>query len=685
MATRRRPPRSRTSVRAKADAAARPRTIGWHTWLPAVVLVAAAAWAYSTSFSGAFVHDDTEAIAGNPHITSLWPIGRALSAPRDTTVAGRPVASLSLALNEALAPAGSRGVWTRNPALPRSQDPFYRHVWGYHAFNLAVHTLTALVLFGVVRRTLLTPPLRDRFGRAATPLALAIALVWVVHPLQTESVTYIVQRVESLMGLFYLTTVYCAIRVLDDGPRRRWWMTGAVAACALGMGAKEVMVSAPVFVALWIWICRPDVRTIGPATRPLLIGLASTWLLLAFLVASSARSESVGFGIGGWTWWSYLRTQAEVIVHYLRLAIVPWPQVFAYVWLPAESWIAAAPELAALTALALATLLAIAKRRPIGLLGAWFFLILAPTSSVVPIVTEVAAEHRMYLPVAGVIALVILGVYRLAARRAVRHATPAAGLTRHAPAAVAALAVLAVVIVYGNLTRARNLIYASSATLTADTVKHRPQNAEARLAHAVDLLRAQRFADAERHLRAALALPLPPGRSTVPTSHMHMYLGSALAGQGKTDEGVGHFERALALNPNLKEVHGLIGETLLGQGRVREAAASFERAVASLPNVPPVLTRAAWLLATATDDTVRNGMKAVQYAERAVHITRGQDVVALDTLAAAYAETGRFAEAVATAQAALIQARTSGQTSFIRELEQHAARFRAGRPVRDGR
>ena len=82
----------------------------------------------------------------------------------------------------------------------------------YHVTNLAIHVLAGLALFGVVRRTLLLPRLRDRFGRASVPLALAVALLWAVHPLQTESVTYIVQRYESMMGLFYLVAVYGLIR-----------------------------------------------------------------------------------------------------------------------------------------------------------------------------------------------------------------------------------------------------------------------------------------------------------------------------------------------------------------------------------------------------------------------------------------------------------------------------------------
>src|SRR5581483_6673180 len=103
----------------------------------------------------------------------------------------RPVVLLSFALNH--------GVWGNA-------------VWSYHAVNLAVHLIAALALYGIVRRTLLLEPFRPRFEQSAPWLALVSALVWAVHPLQTESVTYIVHRYESMMGMFYLLTLYGVIR-----------------------------------------------------------------------------------------------------------------------------------------------------------------------------------------------------------------------------------------------------------------------------------------------------------------------------------------------------------------------------------------------------------------------------------------------------------------------------------------
>ncbi|HSY54782.1 MAG TPA: hypothetical protein VK785_10065, partial [Opitutaceae bacterium] len=146
------------------------------------------------------------------------------------------------------------------------------NVRGYHWFNLLIHTLAGLTLFGIVRRTLLRqgyggqalvrPALSGRFGADAVPLALAVAVIWVVHPIQTEAVTYVSQRAESLMGLFYLLTVYCFIRGASATGERRdsqvirplsscLWLLASVLSCFLGTLSKETIVTAPVMVLLY--------------------------------------------------------------------------------------------------------------------------------------------------------------------------------------------------------------------------------------------------------------------------------------------------------------------------------------------------------------------------------------------------------------------------------------------------
>ncbi|MDE3085046.1 MAG: hypothetical protein KGJ37_07530, partial [Verrucomicrobiota bacterium] len=200
--------------------------------------------AYANSFHGPFIFDDPLCILHNKTIRSLL---TGLFPPTGTglTVSGRPMVNLSLAVNYALSGTEVRG---------------------YHITNLCIHIMATLALFGLVRRTLQQPRSAGRYSKnSATALACAIALIWGLHPLQTESVTYVIQRAESLAALFYLLTLYCFVRYSDRqeamGERREaegrndlasgFWLLTSVLCCLIGMASKETMVSAPIIVFLY--------------------------------------------------------------------------------------------------------------------------------------------------------------------------------------------------------------------------------------------------------------------------------------------------------------------------------------------------------------------------------------------------------------------------------------------------
>ena len=124
-------------------------------------------------------------------------------------------------------------------------------------------------------------------------------------------------------------------------PRRGLWTAACITACALGMGSKESMVAAPIVVALWDWVFAERTEAVArvPARWSLYLGLAATWVGLAALMMAYPRSHSVGFGFAEWPWWRYLMTQALVVVHYFRLALVPSPLVLDYGWPPASSFL----------------------------------------------------------------------------------------------------------------------------------------------------------------------------------------------------------------------------------------------------------------------------------------------------------------------------------------------------------
>jgi tetratricopeptide (TPR) repeat protein len=521
----------------------------------AVLFLAAAAAAWWNSFDGPFILDDVPAIVRNPTLRQLWPPGPVLATPGEgLTVSGRPLLNLSLALN-----------WTAGGASVR----------GYHAVNLAIHALAALALFGVARRTLQTAPLAPRFAAGATAVALSLAGLWLLHPLQTESVTYVVQRAESLAGLFLLLTLYAAIRGAGSSVSGRWSVL-AVAACLLGMATKEVMFAAPILVLLHDRTFTAGSFRAALRRRPrLYAGLAATWLLLGWLVwREGGRSGTAGFATGISSW-HYLLTQCEAIVHYLKLAFWPSPLVLDYgvalVTSPAAVW----PQLLLLLALFLATLFAIARRSAWGFLGAAFFLLLAPSSSVLPIATQTVAEHRMYLPLAAVIAAAVsLGWIAWGRRSLVL-------------CAVAAVAL-------GALTARRNTDYQSAVAIWRDTATKRPANARAHQELALALFGAGRLEEALPEF--AIALRLQPGYPTGRFNH-----GLALAAAGRHAEAAAEFAEAIRLKPGMSEAHLGLGNELANLGHFAEAVPHLQKAVA----LNPTLALARQNLARALDSAGR--------------------------------------------------------------------------------
>ncbi len=524
-----------------------PRARRWPVWLAAAVIAAGILSAYHNSFSGPFVFDDEPAILDNPTIRHLWPIWRAFSPPAGLTVTGRPLASLTLVLNYALS----------------GTDP-----WSYHALNVLIHLLAALTLFGVVRRTLLG--LRGEVlpagGRAraggpqpdATLLALAIALLWGLHPLQTEAVTYVVQRVESLMGLFFLLTLYCFIRSLD-APRPRRWQAAAVAACFLGAATKEVIALAPVLVFLYdrTFVAGSFAGAWRQRWR-LHLSLAASWVALALCIASTGwnRNGSSGFDIGVYPW-AYWLTQFEAVARYLWLSFWPHPLVFEYGTLWEDGFAAILPCAIVVGPLALATLFALWRRPVAGFLGGWFFGILAPTS-IMPGRIQMIVEHRMYLSLAALIALVAAAVAGRFGRR---------GL----------VALFALAAGLGCLTASRNAVYHDARTLWTDTVARRPGNDRAQNNLANALVDDGEITAAIAHYQTALRL-----KPDYPEAHNN--LGNALLKTGRVAESIVECQAALKLEPQYAKAHNNLGNALLEAGRTQEAIEHYQTALRIRPD-----------------------------------------------------------------------------------------------------
>ena len=331
------------------------------------------------------------------------------------------------------------------------------HAAAFRAVNIGIHIACALLLHGLVLTVLRSPRLRAQWAGRAAWFAAAVALVWVLHPLHTQSVGYISQRYECLMALFFLLTLYCFARALS-APRPRPWVDGALVACALGMTAKEVMVAAPPLLLLFDWTFGGG--RVRDRWRWHLAFFATEGILCVLWLGTMAGVLAVGAQVVSEVSPArYLATQMQIILHYVRLAFWPYPLCFDYAWEPVAGMGEVLLPGALVAGLGVLSVAALLRRRPAGFLGAAFFAILAPTSSALP-VPDMAAEHRMYLPLAAVAVAAVGLAYNILHRVEIRF-----HLSALCASGVRGVALLAGCCLLGTLTVQRNRDYRDEVAL----------------------------------------------------------------------------------------------------------------------------------------------------------------------------------------------------------------------------
>jgi tetratricopeptide (TPR) repeat protein len=527
--------------------------------LPQVAIVFAGLITYSNTLHNPFVLDDLGSVVRNPGITQLWSWDTVMPMA-DMPTSGRPLVNLSLAINYAMGGLDVRG---------------------YHAVNIGLHVLCGLLLFALARRLV------------SVGMATAIALLWTVHPLNSEVVNYITQRTESMMAACLLLTLYASS---VQGPARSRWQIVAVLACAAGMACKETMVVAPLAVLLYDAVYMSGSAAAAIRARPGFYAcLLATWVPLAALVATGGQDITGGFTFARPQVWPYFIYQGVMITEYLRLALWPSSLVAYYGWTPAVTLAHVWPAFTFVTALFLATLVALWKRPRVGALGAWVFLTLGPMSSVLPIVAEVGAERRMYLPLMSIVALVVLGAAWVWERR---------GAAGSRAGAVPVAAVTIVAIALGATTVARNREFSSGLVL-AETILAR-----------------------------------------WPTPNAHQLVGSELAAVGRNDEAIAHLREAAPAFPMARYY---LGEVLLRMGRAGEAIPALE---SFLPEAPPNNVRNTHLLLAQAYGAMNQPARAIDHLKAVVALAPGEAAVHA-LLADALSGGQAFAEAIPHYQAFL--------------------------------
>ncbi len=526
-----------------------------------LLFACALAWlAYADTLHSQFQFDDEHAIVTNTRIKNLRSFLQADIADMYLT-AQRPITDLTFALNY------------RTARL----EPFW-----YHVTNLVLHLATALLVYFVTRRAA-----RDAGSAAPEAIAVAVAGLFALHPLQTQAVTYIVQRAECLASLLYLLAFLLLLKAEERrGLTRAAAYGGALVAFLLGLGTKIIVITMPAAYLLYqLWFPRRHGQLNDPRGWSLfqrlvaLAPFAAAGLAFSFVTFVGMRDfPSVGFSVPGVDVFSYFLTQPRVVLTYLRLLFWPAGQNLDYDFRLSR----AIAELDTLGALLLVVMIlgvagglawwskrivkgeaaAAARLSSFGLF--WFFLVLSPTSSFIP-VADVIVEHRLYLAswgiLVGVCAWVAAALHRL---------TPARAVVVGVAVTLFAWAVLT------GLTWERNKVWRTKETLWRDVVAKSPNRARSHMNLGFALSLEGRREEAVREYRAALAL----GDRSLVRSQTLRNLGVSLFELGRLDEAIAVFRQALALFPMDPDLLNNLAICLMDKGALDESASAAARAVA---------------------------------------------------------------------------------------------------------
>lgn len=544
--------------------AARRRRLGLGLILLAVI------GAYSGSLHGDFQFDDETSIVSNALVRE----------------------SGSVALDQAATP------WFSSRWVTQLTFRVTHRLWGldvvpYHATNLLIH-LGVVVL--VYRFSV------EVYGRAGRrdggALALVVTGLFGLHPLQTQAVSYLSQRAEALAALFYLAGLLCLARALACASpwRRASYLLATGLAFVLGLGAKEVAITLPIAGLMYVWCIERRGGRVPAATKGR-IGLNALFAVLAVapggylalrVARGLAQGQDVGFGIAGVTPWEYLLTQSRVLLTYLRFAVWPLGQNLDRDFALSRTLLEPATLV---SCLAVASVLGggvagclWARRQGDGE-GAsavrvaafglcWFFVTLAPTSSVVP-VRDVIVEHRMYLALWGVLSALAVAVSALHARAP----WPAGHGARRAVAA----GIVVLMAVAAAMTHARNTVWASKEALWSDVVRKSPGKSRPHLNYGHALAQRGDFAGALMEFQRALELS--GDRATDPAS-IHNDMAISFLELKRLEEAEASARRALQARPQHGGANNTMGEILYARQDYRAALGYFLRAVALDPYAP---------------------------------------------------------------------------------------------------
>lgn len=503
---------------------------------------------YSNALNGPFILDDIFHIPKNPHIRlekltfgGLW--GAAFNSPSPR----RPLANASFAVNYRL---------------------HQNHVFGYHLVNVLIHIAAGTALYFLLKTTLHISALPAKV-RLARWIPLFAASLWMVHPLQTQSVSYIVQRMNSLAALFFVLTLLLYARArLAQNPRLRAGLYAVCLICSLlALGSKENAALLPFFVVLYEWYFFQDLSRIWLARRWWVVaGMFSLFAAAALLFLGPHPVERIlaDYNARDFNLSQRVLTQFPVVVHYISLLMLPLPARLNLDHDFPLSHSLTEPAGTLLSALLIFGLLVLAVRtarrqRFISFCILWFFGNLVVESSVIGL--EIIFEHRVYLPSMFFCAALFVLVFRYVK-----------------PDRLAMLAVCAAVAVCSAATYQRNSLWSDEISLLQDCVSKSPGKTRARNNLGLALYKKGRIDASIEQFREVLRIEPEHAKA-------HNNLGLALEKAGRIEEALKHYREALRINPKYADAHSNLGLALAGLGRTEAAIDRFEKALRIYPDL----------------------------------------------------------------------------------------------------
>jgi len=566
---------------------------------------------YSNTLQAPFVFDDRLHIPENRQIklTNLDFQGLYDSAFK-SPLSNRPVANISFALN------------------------YYfggYDVTGYHMVNITIHVINgilvyflALAIFSHIRLSLAQTLNHSTTGQIFS-MSLFSALLFIAHPVQIQSVTYIVQRMNSMSVMFYLLSLFFYIRArLSRAKRRRWVLfLSCSVSWIIALGSKEIAVTLPFIILLYEWYFFQNLNAawIKRNAMYLLVPI-SILCLLAFIYKGGNPFHEIlaEYSQYEFTMSERVLTQFRVVIFYLSLLTYPHPSRFNLEHYFTTSHSLLDPITTLLSLLIILGLVAFAiflvrKNRLISFGILWFFINLVIESSVIAL--DMIFEHRLYLPMFGFALIVSYLTFHFLSNK------------RSLAVVISAVITLSL----GTATNIRNRVWQNNITLWSDVVTKNPQNQRAHSNLGVALKDADRTDEAIRHYSKAL-------RINPWDVEVHNNMGNALDGQGKTDEAIDHYLRALQIDPMYARAHRNLGVVLGNQGRINEAISHFSKALRINPELAEAHNSLGVILANQGKTT-----EAIKHFSEELWID-AENAKTHNNLGIALANEGRIAEAI---------------------------------------